>query len=144
MPPTRPPSSPSAPVRCSSPATGPRYSGACLNRPISIHRLGEMPIQSCGQSVSAPRRKAGARLIAHTDLRAKRQRSAREARPIETNVRKRFITFYIQQRKPSAVNPGSTWGQPGDNLGSTLGQPGVNLGSSRGQPGVNLLHPTRK
>jgi len=50
-----------------------------LNRPISVYRLGEMPIQSCGQSVSAPRGKAGARLNAHTELRAKRQRSAREA-----------------------------------------------------------------
>jgi len=38
-----------------------------------------MPIQSCGQSVSASRGKAGARLNAHTELRAKRQRSAREA-----------------------------------------------------------------
>jgi len=32
-----------------------------LNRPISVYRLGEMPIQSGGQSVSAPRREAGAR-----------------------------------------------------------------------------------
>jgi hypothetical protein len=47
--------------------------------PISVYRLGEMPIQSCGQSVSAPRRKAGVRFNAHTELRAKRQRSAREA-----------------------------------------------------------------
>ena len=58
-----------------------------LNMPISVYRLGEMPIQSCGQSVSAPRGKAGARLNAHTELRAKRQRSAREAiyrnRPIQ-------------------------------------------------------------
>ena len=38
-----------------------------------------MPIQSCGQSVSAPRGKVGARLNAHTELRAKRQCSAREA-----------------------------------------------------------------
>jgi hypothetical protein len=37
-----------------------------------------MPIQSCGQSVSAPRGKAGARLNANTELRAKRQRSVRE------------------------------------------------------------------
>jgi len=46
-----------------------------------------MPIQSCGQSVSAPCGKAGATLNAHTGLPAKRQRSAREAiyrnRPIE-------------------------------------------------------------
>jgi len=57
------------------------------NRPISVYRLGGMPIQSCGQSVSAPRGKAGVRLNAHTELRAKRQRSAQEAiyrnRPIE-------------------------------------------------------------
>ena len=49
------------------------------NRPISIYCWGEMPIQSCGVSVSAPRGKAGARLNAHTELRVKRQRSAREA-----------------------------------------------------------------
>jgi hypothetical protein len=49
------------------------------NRLISVHRLGEIPIQSCGQSVSAPRGKLGARLNAHTELRAKRQRSARQA-----------------------------------------------------------------
>jgi len=48
-------------------------------RPISVYRPGEMPIQSCGQRVSAPRGKAGARLNAHTELRTKRQRSAREA-----------------------------------------------------------------
>ena len=57
------------------------------NRPISVHRPGVMPIQSCGQSVSAPRGKAGARVNAHTELRAKRRRSAREAiyrnRPID-------------------------------------------------------------
>ena len=45
--------------------------------PVSVYRLGEMPIQSCGLSVSAPRGKAGARLNAHTELRAKHQRSAR-------------------------------------------------------------------
>ena len=49
------------------------------NRPISVYRLGEMPVQSCGRSVSASRGKAGARLNAHTELRTKRQRSAREA-----------------------------------------------------------------
>ena len=49
------------------------------NRPISVYRLGEMPIQSCGQSVSAPRGKPGVWLNAHAELRAKRQRSAREA-----------------------------------------------------------------
>jgi CBS domain-containing protein len=49
------------------------------NRPISVCRLGEMPTQSCGRSVHAPRVKVGARLNAHTELRAKRQRSARGA-----------------------------------------------------------------
>jgi hypothetical protein len=39
-----------------------------LNRPISVYRLGEMPTQSCGQSVSAPRVKAVVRLNAHTEL----------------------------------------------------------------------------
>jgi hypothetical protein len=40
-----------------------------MNRPISVYRMGEMPIRSGGQSVSAPRRKTGARLNAHTELR---------------------------------------------------------------------------
>jgi hypothetical protein len=57
------------------------------HRPISVYRLGEMPIQCCVQSVRAPRGKAGARLNAHTELRARRQRSAREMiyrnRPIQ-------------------------------------------------------------
>jgi hypothetical protein len=48
-------------------------------RPISVYRLGEMPIQSCGQSVSARRGNVGVRSNAHTELQAKRQRSAREA-----------------------------------------------------------------
>jgi hypothetical protein len=55
-----------------------RAARSSSNRPISVYRLAEMPIQSCGQSVSAPRVKAGARLNAHTELRANRQRSARE------------------------------------------------------------------
>jgi len=42
------------------------------NRPISVYRLGDMPIQSCGQCVSAQRGKAGAWLNAHTELRTKR------------------------------------------------------------------------
>ena len=50
-----------------------------VHRLISVYRLGGMPIQSCGQSVGAPRGKAGARGNARTGLRAKRQRSAREA-----------------------------------------------------------------
>jgi hypothetical protein len=74
------------PGRCCSPRHRMRF-----NRPVSVYRLSEMPIQSCGQSVSAPRGKAAARLNAHTELRAKRQRSAREAiyrnRP---NVEARF------------------------------------------------------
>ena len=52
-----------------------------LVRPISVYRLVEMPIQSCGQSVSAPRGKAGARLNAHTELRTKRQRRAGKRAP---------------------------------------------------------------
>jgi len=47
-----------------------------INRLISVCRLCEMPIQSCGHSVSAPPGKAGVRLNAHTALQAKRQRSA--------------------------------------------------------------------
>jgi hypothetical protein len=47
-------------------------------RPILVYHLGELPTQSCRQSVSAPRRKAGARSNAHTKLQAQRQRSARE------------------------------------------------------------------
>jgi len=35
-------------------------------RPISVYCLGYMPMQSCGQGVSAPRGKAGARMNAHT------------------------------------------------------------------------------
>ena len=38
-----------------------------------------MPTQSWGQSISAVRGKAGAWLNAHIELRAKRQRSTREA-----------------------------------------------------------------
>jgi len=49
------------------------------NRPISVYRLDKTPIQSCGQSVSAPRGKAVVGLNAHTESRAKRQRSVREA-----------------------------------------------------------------
>jgi hypothetical protein len=54
-----------------------RLVGTADNRPISVYHLGEMPIQSCGQSVSAPRGKANATLNAHTELQAKRQRSAK-------------------------------------------------------------------
>jgi hypothetical protein len=61
------------------------------NRPISVYRLVEMSIQSCGQSVSAPRVKAGARLNAHTELRAKHQRSARSAIYRNPKIRNRPI-----------------------------------------------------
>ena len=58
--------------------------------PISVYPLSEILIQSCGQSVNAPRGKAGVSLNAHTELGAKRQRSAREAkyrnRPIEARL----------------------------------------------------------
>ena len=40
----------------------------------------------------------------------------------------RFIIFKLQARKPSAVYPVSTKGQPGVNLGSTWSRPAVNLG----------------
>jgi hypothetical protein len=63
------------------------------NRPISVYRLCGMPIQSCGQSVSAPRVKAGARLNAHTELRGKHQRSARKA-----THRNQPIARYVIQR----------------------------------------------
>ena len=74
------------------------------NTPISVYR--EMPIQSCGQSVSAPRGKAGARLNAHTELRAKRQRSAREViypnRPVVTPW------LEVGEREPGSAEPGSS------------------------------------
>jgi hypothetical protein len=96
-----------------SPCPGSRRpfcSGAMYNRPISVYRLGEMPIQSCGQRVSAPRGKAGARLNAHRQLRAKRQRLAREAiyrkRPIERKSRKRFIMFQFQALVPKLFQIG--------------------------------------
>jgi len=44
----------------------------------------------------------------------------------------------IGEVKPSAVNTGSTRGQPGVHQGSTWDQPGVNLGSAWGQPWVNM------
>ena len=50
-----------------------------LNRLTSVCRLGEMPVQSWGQSDSASRGKAGARLNAHTVLRMTRQRTSQEA-----------------------------------------------------------------
>ena len=69
-----------------------------VNRPISVYYLGEMPMQSCGHSVSSPRGKAGARLNAHTELRAKRQRSARKAilrnRPIA--ARGKIIEYHTR------------------------------------------------
>ena len=64
-----------------------------MNWPISVYRLDEMPVQGYGQSVSAPRRKAGARLNAHTELRAKRQRSAREARYRNRPIDRRPLTW---------------------------------------------------
>jgi hypothetical protein len=47
--------------------------------PISVHRMSQMPIQGCGQNVSALRGKADARLSVNNELRAKRQPSARES-----------------------------------------------------------------
>ena len=73
-------------ARCTSPCCMGRRRLPCHltrrvlpNSPISVYRRGEIPIQSRGQSVSAPRGTAGARLKAHTELRTMRQRSAREA-----------------------------------------------------------------
>jgi hypothetical protein len=82
------------------------------NRPVSVYRLGEMPIQSCGQSDSAPRGKAGATLNAHTEVQAKRQRSAREAiygnRPIrEGGALHRCPSRAESQRVAGPTSPGS-------------------------------------
>ena len=70
-----------------------------LHRPISVYRLGEMPMHNCGQCFSAPRGKAGARMNAHTELRAERNRSAREAmyrnRPIERHPPDVSNTFSV-------------------------------------------------
>jgi hypothetical protein len=59
-------------------AVNPETSGAATIRYeyADFGILGEVPIHNCRQTVSAPRGKAGARLNAHTELRAKRQRSA--------------------------------------------------------------------
>ena len=53
------------------------------NRPISVYRLGKMPIQSCRQSVSAPRGKAGARLNSHTQMRGQSVSAQRGKRGTE-------------------------------------------------------------
>ena len=73
------------------------------NRPISVYRLGEMPIQSCGQRVSAPRGKAGARLNAHTELRAKRQRLARDY------IYRNWPIGQAQPPTPLAITLAVTW-----------------------------------
>ena len=87
----------------------PRCSGASWNRPISVHRLGEMPLQSCGRGVSAARGKAGARLTAHTELRTPHQRSAREAicrnRPIRTALPRAALASSKLPRAPRAPPP---------------------------------------
>jgi hypothetical protein len=78
------------------------------NRPVSVYRLGGMPIQSFGQCVIAPRGKTGARLNAHTELRAKRQRSAREAIyrnwPIDDLSSARLSASIWQTRTPLTLN----------------------------------------
>jgi hypothetical protein len=57
------------------------YLKTCLlNRPISVFRLGAMPIQRCGQSVSAPRGKAGAWMNADTELGTTRRVSAQRGK----------------------------------------------------------------
>jgi hypothetical protein len=72
-----------------------------------VYRPGDMPIQSCGQSVSAPRGKAGAMLNAYTELRAKRQRSAREAiyrnRPIQRRPQRQDGVCVHRWRKALAA-----------------------------------------
>jgi len=77
-----------------------------FHRPISVYRLVEMPIQSCGQSISAPHGKAGARLNAHTELRTKHQRSAREAiyrnRPVTSYLCARASTQTCKHVAPSS------------------------------------------
>jgi hypothetical protein len=79
-------------------AAGPHTtSRTTSNRPISVYRLGEMLIQGCGQSVSAPRGKSGARLNAHTELRAKRQRSAREG------IYRNRLILHLLSRDPAVL-----------------------------------------
>ena len=73
-----------------------------LHRPISVHRLGEMPIQiqSYGQSVSAPRGNAGARLNAHIELRTKCQRLA-----LEVIYRNRPIKWHPLRWRSKSARP---------------------------------------
>jgi len=110
---------------------------AARDRAISVYRLGEMPIQSCGQSVSAPRGKAGARLNAHTELWAKRQRSAREAiyrnRPIPLGILSSTLPEHPTEHHPDTASNirqaldgggGDKGGAGGDNSGGpkTIGR----------------------
>ena len=81
--------------------------GSGYNRPVSVYRPGEMPMQSCGQSVSAPRGEAGVRLNAHTKLRAECQRSARKAiyrnRPIITTPPQLQLAVEVVQLRVGEV-----------------------------------------
>jgi hypothetical protein len=84
------------------------------SRPISVYRLGEMLMQSCGQSGSALRGKAGARWNAHTELRTKRQRSARVViyrhRPISEALPASPACHRTSPRRGTAVRPRcSSW-----------------------------------
>ena len=87
------------------PLAGPhtRFCGGLINGPISVYRLGEMPIQSCGQSVSSLRGKAGAWLNAHTELRAKRQRLARKAIIGLLNTCSEILNLSTSARPPPAT-----------------------------------------
>jgi hypothetical protein len=76
-----------------------RRGRAATYRPISVYRLGEIPTQSCGQSLSAPRGKAGARLNAHTELRAERQRSTREGIYRKQRIDRHVIGCQLTQER---------------------------------------------
>jgi hypothetical protein len=120
-----------------------------LNRPISVYRLGETHIQSCGQSASAPRRIAFARLNPNTELRAERQRSAWEVtyrnRPIapckvfSPHLPGPTLRSLISNMLPPAVvqllhNKGT----------SKVGSVGHPLPTSTGSPSPRTLNPKPK
>jgi hypothetical protein len=69
-----------------------------------------MPYMSCGQSVSAPRGKAGTRLNVHTELRAKRQRSVREAMYRNRPITGPYLDDVGITRREEKHGPlGNTW-----------------------------------
>ena len=103
-------------------------------RPIPVYRLGEMHVQSCGQSVSAPRGKAGARLNAHTELRTTRQRSSRETMYRNRPVARRFIGC----RLPFATRNDNALDDMAGTIYLSLGRGRV--ASDRGGAGRGLGH----